>query len=347
MTINQRTELERFMEVGLEKGATEILLVPGEPAGFRVRGIIQRESGEPLTSRRVTEIASAALGEDDLKRIGREVGEIRTRCSLGGKAEGRICVAKSMGEHTIAIQIFPREVPDARSIGIPEALLEAALGEPGLIIVAGPTGSGKTTTLIALAEYIGNSRSCHICTVEDPVHYVLRAEKAIVQQREVGIDVPHTVGGIMASLRQDPDVLVVTEVRDAEEVKACFGAVENGCMVLLQMHGVSKGAAIQRLMDLHSEEKIEIYQRRLAESLRAASVQILLPKATGEGRVAAYGLLIPDKATRVAIAEGYGVLEMVMPEVEGCRTLVEDIGRLFREGIISAETRDKALGELE
>jgi twitching motility protein PilT len=335
MAIRQTRELDRALQAAADRGdVSAVLLIPNEPISFRVEGQIERTDGEALSPGQVHDIAAAALGEEGLARLGREVSDAMTSCALPGVVDGRMCVTRSMGSYSIFIRILPRAdlTNLAETIGAPRALIDAALAPSGLVIVSGPARSGKTTTQYALLGELNCHKACHICTVEYVVAMHIPPQKAIVQQREIGIDVPDCVGGIRASLAQGADVLMVGEIRSAQDLETCIRVGSLGRLMITQLHvGTPEGAVAADDTTRH----------QLARSLRAVVAQHLIPAAGGDGHVAAFGLLLPDAAMREAIVDGRDVLEREAPLPEGCISLRDDIARLIRAGAITeTDSRD-------
>jgi twitching motility protein PilT len=347
MAIVQTAELERFLQDAFDKGASDLFLIPHEPPTFRIKGSIERTETDALRVEDICKMAAAAFGEEQIKLVGSQTGQLVTSCSLPGVVDGRMCLARSRGGFTIVVRLLPTNLPDVSDLRIPEGMLSAALSQNGLVICAGPSGSGKTTTLYGLAEYINEKHASHICTVENPICYRIRPKKAIVQQREVGSDIPDVVAGINAATKQDLDVLLLGEIKTAEELAACVTVTQTGHLVLSQVHAWSPETAIQRLIDVQAEENLAIFRRHFAEALRAVSAQVLLPKAAGKGLVAAYGVLVPDKQMRKAIAEGRDIFDRKDPLPKGCQRLADDIERLYSEGVIAEESRNNALADLK
>ncbi|MHC4108917.1 MAG: ATPase, T2SS/T4P/T4SS family [Planctomycetota bacterium] len=340
MAIKQTEELERALQAAADRGdVSAVLLVPNEPMSFRVDGQIERTDGDALSPDEIRDIAAAALGEECLSRVGGEVSDAMTSCALPGVVDGRLCVVRTQGSYSIVIRILPRANLSnlAETIGAPCALIEAAFASSGLVIVSGPARSGKTTTQYALLSELNKQRACHICTVEYVIAMHIPAQTAIVQQREIGIDIPDCIGGIRASVAQGADVLMVGEIRSAQDLEACIRVGYLGRLVITQLHVPTPEGAVARMIQ-HVDETT---RQQLARSLRAVAAQHLIPAAGRDGHVAAFGLLIPDDAMRQAIVDGRDVLEREAPLPEGCRSLRDDIARLLREGAITdADARD-------
>ena len=338
--------IENLLNEAVNRRASDIHLQPGEPPALRVDGVIERMEGDPLSADEITEIAAAAVGEEELHRIGREVGEVHRALNLSEEFSGRVAVARSGGEYTISIRLLPISIPNLEAIRFPQAMLDAAGSPHGLVIISGPTGSGKSTAAFSLLEHINAHSPGHICTIEDPIQYRLFAKKALVQQREVGSDVPDTVAGIQASLRQDPDVIFIGELKSVEELEASIAAAELGHLFIIVLHASTPEDALQRLMDIFPEEVRDVSRKALARVLRGVSAQVLLPAKDKPGRTVAYGVLIPDDEMRAAIVEGRDVLARRSPLPEGCRTLDQDIERLANEGKVSQEVADRYRGRM-
>jgi len=344
MAIKQTTLLEDILQTAADRGGvSDIHLIPGEPVCFRVRGAIERTDGDPLTAPEIHDIVLAAVGQQQLDRVGREVGETTTSCSLSGVIDGRLTVARATGDCTAVIRVIPGTVIDVKSAMIPESMVQAVESAHGLVVVAGPTGSGKTTSALSLLDHVNATKPVVICTVEDPICACLTPKQALVQQREVGVDVPDIVAGIRAALRQDLDVLYLSDLTNAEEVQAAVTAADWGHMVLCVMHARSPEEVVDRLVDVHPEETRRAFQTTLARVLRAVSVQCLLRSSTGKGRVAAYGVLIPDQEMLRGIAVRGEARQGVEGLPDGSQLITDDIRRLCDTGIAAADAAETAL----
>jgi twitching motility protein PilT len=337
MAIKQMKTFEIILQEGFDKKASDIFLMPGEPACFRVRGELVRGEGESLYADQIKAIAEAAIGDERLRKDIAAIGRSVTSCGIDGVGDGRMCVASSFGDYTIVVRLLPRRLPDIKATRVPEAVIDASGASPGLVIFAGPVGSGKTTTMLAVLEHLNESKPIHICTVEDPISYRMESKKAVVQQHEVGVDVPNVVAGIAAAMRQDMDVLMVGEMKRAEEVEATLTAAQTGHLVMTQVHANSPEGAVLRLMSVIPGEAGSALRRQLAETLVCVCQQVLLPTEGGKGRVAAYGVLVVDDEMRRAIAAGEDLRLRTKPLPAGCQALSADAERLWVEGLISKE----------
>ncbi len=342
MAVKLPPQVESLFNEALERGASDVFLLPGEPPTMRVNGLIERTDADPLSAEELRSIAAAMIGEEDLEKIGREVGEITRWCGVMGVVNATLSVARAHGDYTIVFGLNPPVIVDVKRAQIPEAMLEAACSGAGLVVFSGLAGSGKTTSLLSVVDYVNTQIPCHICTVENPIHVHITAKKALVQQREVGVDVPNCLSGIRAAMKQDLDVLCVGEITSVEELEACITAAETGHLVVTQLHAPTPEAAIQRIIDVFPDDLREVSRKALASVLKGVSAQRLLAAKEG-GRVPAYGVLIPDDEMRLAIAEGRDFMCRRGPMPEGSRTMEDDIKNLLRRGIISEEVAKDAL----
>ncbi|MFC1736959.1 ATPase, T2SS/T4P/T4SS family [Candidatus Hydrogenedentota bacterium] len=224
-------------------------------------------------------------------------------------------------------------------------MLEAVMSPTGLVIFSGLAGSGKATTAYTALDYINANSPCHICTVEDAMTVQITPKKAIVQQREIGVDVPNCLAGIHAAARQDLDVLFIGEIKTFEELRAAITIAETGHLVITVFHSAAMPEdVIRRMIDVTPDELRDVTRRALAGALRGISTQILLPKEA-KGRTAAYAVLIPDDEMRRAMLEERDFMDRkTLPE--GSRTMAEDIEALRRDGVISDATATRALAGL-
>ncbi|MGE0708009.1 MAG: ATPase, T2SS/T4P/T4SS family [Planctomycetota bacterium] len=313
-------------------GASDLHLVPGErPRQRLASGLVP--VGEVLDAAALEAMASDFFGEQRVARQARE-GSVQRPFQLG-EARGVATLASTRGQHSIAVR-FQRG-PAALSLEVvraPDVVREWLGASHGLIVVAGPHGSGKTTTLYAMTEWLIEHRELHLCTVEDPLAYELRSKRALVQQREVGVDVPSAAAGIEAAMGQDLDALVVTALPDLEALGAALHAAATGHLVLLQVHASSAADALERMIEATPESMQAHVRRGLAETLIGVLWQRLVPKAAG-GRVAAYEVLTPGEGLRAALLSG-GRLD-ALPRAEGSRALRDDLDALERAGTISPE----------
>ena len=346
MARQQTPELDRALQAGADRKATDVFLIPGEPVSFRVNNEVVRGEGDALTVDAVRTIAEAAVGKHQLEPRLAEGGTAVTSCGLAGVIDGQLTVARSRGQLTVVIGLITYKAISVEAARVPVAMVRAAESSHGLVIFSGRTGSGKTTTLFSVADHLNATHPRHIATVEDPLSTAFTPKRSLVTQREVGVDVPDTLAGIAAALRQDADVILVGELRTPEEVQACVTAATVGRLVLTQMHEPRPERAVQRLCELHPPEQQAGFRRQFAEVLRGVSSQVLFPRADRPGRIPAYGVLIPDEAMRAEIAERGSVQRRRDTPPAAWQELEDDARALHRDGLITEEALRHGLQSL-
>lgn len=346
MAIQVTAELQRMLEEAARREASDLHLVPGEPPVYRIQGRLVRAEQGPLSEEDVRHIIDAAIGAEQAGRIGPEREVAITTCGIEGLVEGRMCVTRHMERLTAAVRLLPGRLPDATKARVPQALLDLVDSRPhGLVLVTGLTGSGKNTVALLLLDHINGRRAAHIVTIEDPVAMHLPPKQALIRQQSVGTDTPSFHGALRAVLRLDPDVIYVSEIRDLVTLQACVTAAQTGHLVISVIHGPSPEAALRLMLDAQPEEMRPIFRRSLAGALGAVVMTHLLPEASGPGRVAAYGVLLPDEAMRQAIAEGRDLAKRPTLSPEG-QTIAQDIERLVVEGRVTREAAREAMEKI-
>jgi twitching motility protein PilT len=239
----------------------------------------------------------------------------------------------SLAARRVNTEILPFE-----SLNLPPLLEKICDSKQGLVLTVGPTGCGKTTTIVAMIDYINRTRSCHIVTVEDPIEYLIKDKKAIVSQREIGIDVEDFDKALKYLMRQDPDVIYIAEIRDSKGVTAAMRAAETGHLVFGTMHSANAAHAVQRLLDLFPQNERELARQTLSLTIRAIISQVLLPSIKeGVGRIPAVEILLANPAVRKLISEGR---EADLPNVirssqeEGMQDITDNLIKLIMDGSI-------------
>ena len=347
MADKQTVDHERILQDAVQRHASDVFFIPGEPVSMRVDGSIQRIGASALQAAQVRAVAEATIGESDLEELGREAGEVTRTCRLPGGVGAQFTVARCRGEYTVVARLLPQVVPTLEQIGVPQALVQAAESLRGLVVIAGPTGSGKSTVANSILNHLSMTRPVHICTVEDPLALCFTPKTALVQQREVGVDVPDGAAGVRAAVRQDADVVFIDTLRWPDELQEALEAAMTGRLVVTVAHAASPAEVIQGLVDIERPERETAVRRMLARALTAVSVQCLLPKADGPGRVAAYGVLRrSDEVCRAIVARE--ALPYRMEDASSCPScLADSIRRLQEGGVVTAEVADAALKQLQ
>ncbi|MGI9860045.1 type IV pilus twitching motility protein PilT [Moorella naiadis] len=333
-------DIKTILAAAAAAGASDVHLAVGLPPVFRVNGELQvQHQWEPLDGGIAESLVRPMVGER--WEIFQEQGEIDLAYSLPGVGRFRVNVFHQRGSTGAAIRLIPRVIPDLNSLGLPPVVGELAERRHGLVLVTGPTGSGKSTTLAALVDKINRERRCHIITLEDPIEYLHQHRLSIVNQREVGSDTHSFARALRAALRQDPDVILVGEMRDLETIATAITAAETGHLVLATLHTSSAIQSIDRIIDVfppHQQGQIRI---QLADTLEGVITQQLLPRVDRVGRVAAVESLIATPAVRNLIREGKThqlVSSLQTGARYGMQTMDAALRQLVERGVIAGDT---------
>lgn len=329
-----------LLKEAVQLEASDLHLVVGQSPSIRLHGKLVSRDIQPLKPEHTAAFAGQILSEGQMEALDSK-GEIDLAYSLPGTGRFRVNVFRQKGALSLAIRVLKQEIPHLDELGLPKVLECLALRKKGLLLVTGPTGSGKSTTVAALIGLINRERNCHILTLEDPIEYLHRHDSSLVNQREVGCDTGSFSGGLRAALRQDPDVIFVGEMRDLETISIAITASETGHLVLATLHTSDAPQTIDRIMDVfppHQQQQIRV---QLANSLIGVVSQQLLPRSGGKGRVAATEVLIINPAVRNLIREGkvYQLYSVIQTGGRvGMQLMDGDIRRLYQEALIDYET---------
>ncbi|MDX9753186.1 MAG: type IV pilus twitching motility protein PilT [bacterium] len=323
-----------------EMGASDLLLTAGVPPMIRVDGRLDRTAFPVLDATGVKKLVYSLLNEK--QRLDFETRkEIDFSLGVGDKHRFRVNVYYQKGCVAAAFRPIPDRVPRIETLGLPPVVSDLALRPQGLVLVTGPTGHGKSTTLASMIDVINTSKQCHIVSIEDPIEYVHDHKLSVVDQRELGGDTHSFLNALKYVLRQDPDVILVGEMRDYETIAAALTAAETGHLVLATLHTNDAVQTINRIIDVFEERQQQQIRVQLSLTLQAVISQRLLPREDGMGRVLAYEILRNNHACAALIREGkthqlYSVIETgtkdAMITMDAC------LVRLYEQGYISAET---------
>jgi twitching motility protein PilT len=335
----QASTIEPWLQALWDNGGTDLLLSGGSPPRIRVDGKLQPLAGVPtLSGEQINEIAQPLL-TDGQRMIFEEQLDVDFAFSWGDRARIRGSVFTQRGETALALRVIPARIPSFEDLGLPYAANWVAEQPRGFVLVTGPTGSGKSTSLASIINKINEDRACHILTIEDPVEYVHHHKTAAVSQREVGLDSPSFDRALRSALREDPDVLLIGEMRDIDSIQIALTMAETGHLVFATLHTNDAPQAIDRIIDVFPAWRQEQTRVQLAASLSAVIAQRLVPKIGG-GMVAAFEVLIATNPVRNLIREGRSnQLQNVMftNQKEGMQTLENSLAKLIVDGIISYE----------
>lgn len=302
-TMSIDVEMSELLQLAVDEGASDVHLTVGAPPMFRIDGSMQPIDAAPLTPD-ATERLMKSITSPDYQQKLREHGGADFGFSFGDKARFRVSILKTKGNVGVVLRQIPTKFMTLDQIGLPAQIKDLLYKPRGLILVTGPTGSGKTTTLASMINIINNERDCHVITVEDPIEYYHQHKKCVVTQREIGVDVPSFKEALKRALRQDPDVILVGEMRDLETMEAAITAAETGHLVFATLHTTGAARTVDRIVDAFPTNQQEQIRTQLSVGIVAVISQLLLVKAGGQGgRVAAFEIMISTPAIQALIRD--------------------------------------------
>lgn len=316
---------------------SDIHLTPGMPPVLRTDGVLSYLGDKPVSEDEVKEVAKEIATPPLLNELEKK-GEVDFAVTYADVNRMRCNIYKSQEQTVIAIRLLPITVPTAESIGLPKVLVEQADKPRGLVLVTGPTGSGKSTTLAALIDHINHTSRRHIITLENPIEYVHKPDLSIIHQREIGIDTESFSSGLRASLRQDPDVILLGEMRDLETISTAIMAAETGHLVFGTLHTKGAPNTVDRIVDVFPSDQQDTIRIQLADVLECVIGQTLLPKISG-GRCAAYEIMLGTSAVRSLIRQNKSFQlssTMQTSRKQGMITLDDALADLVYGGLVRA-----------
>lgn len=329
--------MEELLKIAVQRKASDVHITVGVPPVFRINGKLVPFQSPPLlpgdTTTFFEEIATAAQREKLMQN-----GEIDFSFAIKGISRFRVNAFKQRGSIAIAIRVVNENISTLDELGLPEILKNFARQHRGLVLVTGPTGSGKSTTLAAMLRLINEERSCHIITLEDPIEYLHKHNKSIVNQREIHSDSMSFSNALRAALREDPDVILVGEMRDAETIGIAVTAAETGHLVFATLHTGDAPQTIDRIIDVfppHQQQQIRV---QLSLTLQGIVCQQLVPRVDGNGRVVALEILSVNPAVRNLIREGksHQLASVIQTGARfGMQSMDFSLKDLYRRGLIS------------
>jgi twitching motility protein PilT len=327
-----------------EERASDVHLTPGYPPAIRVRGkIVGLDEYGPLSAQQTRDTVYSLLNDDQRKRF-----ESRKQLDLAyavpGVARFRVNCFFQRGAISAAFRRIPHEIPKLDELGLPRILEELTRKPRGLVLVTGPTGSGKSTSLAAMLDIINSERDEHILTIEDPIEFLHNHKSCIVNQREIGADAEDFAVALKAALREDPDVILVGEMRDLETMSTALTAAETGHLVFATLHTQSTSQTVDRIIDIFPAEQQAQVRMQLSIGLQGIVTQQLLPTVDGAGRVVACEVLIPTPAVRNLIREGktHQIYSAIQTSgAIGMQTMDAHLAQLVRMGRVSRQLAEQ------
>jgi twitching motility protein PilT len=346
MSVTEREQTEavaimELLEAVLERGASDLHVTSGTPPTIRVHGSLIRLDQYPkLTPEELQRMIYSILAQKQRERLEQEL-ELDVSYSLPGKARFRVNVYFQRDAMGAAFRLIPFEIKSIEDLGLPMQIEEFARLPRGLVLVTGPTGSGKSTTLASLVDVINEERDVHIMTVEDPIEFLHRHKRALVNQREVGHDTTSFAQALKHVLRQDPDVILVGEMRDLETISTALTAAETGHLVFATLHTQDAPQTIDRIIDVFPPFQQQQVRVQLAVTLQGIVTQQLLATVDGRGRAASAEVLIATPAVRNLIREAkiHQIYSLMQAGGKfGMQTMDASLAQLVRAGRISRES---------
>jgi twitching motility protein PilT len=335
-------ELNEILGVALRGGASDIHLKAGLPPMFRVNGsLLPLKDAQRLAPEDISGMALAIMSAYQKEKL-QSSSELDMAYGVPGLGRFRVNVFQQRGSMGAVFRVIPLKILTCEQLGLPSVLEQISLENRGLVLVTGTTGSGKSTTLAAMIDYINSNRTAHILTIEDPIEFLVRDKRSVVNQREVGVDTASFAVALRSALRQDPDVILVGEMRDLETIEIALTAAETGHLVMSTLHTLDATETVNRIVGVFPPHHQKSIRLQLASVLRAVISQRLVPKADGQGRIAALEIMRntarireliedPDRTKEIpeAIAQG--------AETYGMQSFDQSLMSLFRSGAIAYE----------
>lgn len=329
--------IEELLKATIEMKASDLHLTTGLTPILRIDGKLNKHGSEILLPEDIKSLVSTLLTEQQMSKYC-DLGEIDFSYALDSVGRFRINAFKQRGVDTLAIRAISLKIPTLEELYMPSILKELCKKQRGLVLLTGPTGSGKSTTLAAMINEMNQNRSCHIITLEEPIEYLHQHGKCMVNQREVGLDTTSFHKALRAALREDPDVILVGEMRDLETISIAVTAAETGHLVLSTLHTVGASNTLDRIVDVfppHQQQQIKV---QLSAVIEGVISQQLLPIADGSGRVAALEVMTGTPAIRNLIREGktHQIDSVIQTSSKsGMRSMDMSLAQLYKDGILS------------
>jgi len=352
--------MDRLLQACVTQGASDIHLVTGRPPVLRIDGRLRSLETKVLDPDDTVALMKSITPERNQQEL-QEEGGTDFGFAYGDKARFRVAIFRQRGNVSVVLRLIPTKIMTFDEIGLPKICAALCRRPRGLFLVTGPTGSGKTTTLACMINYINENFDRHIVTVEDPIEYYHNHKKSIINQREVGIDVPSFAEALRRVLRQDPDVILVGELRDLETIESAIRAAETGHLVFSTLHTTSASGTVTRIIDVFPVNQQDQIRTQLSINLMAVLSQALCPVATGKGRLAAYEFMVVTPAISNLIRENktYRIDSSIQTGRKlGMQLLDDHLWELYDAGKITLEEmldkgrqpgalQDKAMAKLK
>ena len=335
-------ELMDLLKIAVERRASDLHIKVGGPPTLRIDGKLSPVQELPrLTHEQVVTMASGLMNARQRERF-KESNDLDLAHSVPGLGRFRASIFQQRGAVGMSLRVIPTKIMTIVELNLPEILAKLALENRGLLLVTGTTGSGKSSTLAAMIDHINNTRACHVMTIEDPIEFLHRDRKSIVNQREVGVDTGSFAEALRSALRQDPDIILVGEMRDFETISTAIQAAETGHLVLSNLHTLDAAETINRIISVFPPYQQKQVRLQLAAVLRGVISQRLIPRADGQGRVPAVEVMVGTATIRECIADPdktRRIQEIIATggSQYGMQTFDQSLMDLYRRGLVTYE----------
>jgi twitching motility protein PilT len=333
------THIDELLEYTVQKGATDLHLAVGIPPVIRIDGALIAAPFTPLGAQHAQRLVYDILTDEQIQRFEQTL-ELDFSHQLHALSRFRCNTFRDKGNVSSAYRVIPAQIPTVRDLSLPLVLEDLARKPRGLILVTGPTGSGKSTTLAAMTGQINRERACHVITIEDPIEYLHTHIKSIVNQREVGHDTREFPNALRAALREDPDVILVGEMRDLETMALAVTAAETGHLVFATVHTNSAAETVDRIVDVFPPGQQEQIRIQLSNNLQAVLTQQLLPRANTPGRICAMEIMTATPAIRNLVRENkaHQITSIIQTSANvGMQTMDQCLADYYQRGLITYE----------
>lgn len=333
-------ELLYILQEAVRQKASDIFLIIGQPVAYKIQGAITRQETDILTADQIKALVKdmyTSADERNLQLL--QDGDDDFALSIRGVGRFRVNVYRQRGTLSAVLRVVSFQLPQKEEYGIPDSIINLSNQKKGLILVTGPAGSGKSTTLSYMLDEINSKRNCHILTLEDPIEFLHKHKKSIVSQREIGLDTPNYSKGLRAAMRESPDVIFIGEMRDLETIEIAMTAAETGHLVLSTLHTVGASNTIDRIIDVFPSNQQQQIRVQLSMVLNAVVSQQLLPGE--EGLLPAFEILEANSAIKTMIRDGkvHQIDSVIYSSAkDGMVSMDSSILELYKKGKISAQT---------
>ncbi len=338
--------MEKIIKAAVKRGASDLHIKAGDVFRARVNGELVPLTKERLTPDQTRAIALKLIASEDVRRRIDQLQDYDCSWGMPGVGRFRVNILRQRSSFMVVMRVIPFAIPSLESLGAPDSILPLANTDNGLVLIAGAGGSGKSSTIAGLIDQINRNHHRHIVTIESPIEFLHRDLKSSVTQREVGIDTESVVKGLQAALRQDPDVIVISDLPDPETLDTAITAAETGLLVISSVPTPDVVTTVERVIAMIPADEREIGRVRLAEVLRGVVAQQLLPRADGEGRAPAFEVLVGTDQVRDILKTGAPEALLAVMEADkdsqGMQSFQQEIAELLTEGVIDTKTAEAA-----